>query len=89
MYGNKSQMSWKPNPRTFIALAPCVKEKRALNELLQKSCTFLSIRLLWGAFSTEDRAVLFEPGVPGPAHPRLVNWQAVARAILTEALASG
>ena len=24
MYGNKSQMSWKPNSRTFIALAPCV-----------------------------------------------------------------
>ena len=23
MYGNKSQMSWKPNSRTFIALAPC------------------------------------------------------------------
>ena len=26
MYGNKSQMSWKPNSRTFTALAPCVNE---------------------------------------------------------------
>ena len=26
MYGNKSQMSWKPNSRTFITLAPCVRE---------------------------------------------------------------
>ena len=35
MYGNKSQMSWKPNSRTFIALAPCVGQ--GLNLILNEA----------------------------------------------------
>ena len=34
MYGNKSQMSWKPNSRTFIALAPCERGVDFANEFV-------------------------------------------------------
>ena len=43
MYGNKSQMSWKPNSRTFIALAPCGVDWGQLETILRLMSAYVGL----------------------------------------------
>ena len=54
MYRNKSQMSWKPNSRTFIALAPCVWQVGQLQALRTTSTLTTVITNTWISTSLEQ-----------------------------------